>query len=88
MKEKIKKEECCSEEVINKKDCCSGHRGHHGHHGYGHGCSNPIYGLGVVGALFYFLSNATTFTMVMIGIGKAIFWPAILMFQLLTFLGL
>jgi len=38
--------------------------------------------------LFYFLSNATSFGMVMIGIGKAIFWPAILMFQLLTFLGL
>jgi len=87
MKKENKTEECCTGEVINKKDCCSG-RGHHGHHGYGHGCSNPIYGLGVVGALFYFLSNATTFTMVMIGIGKAIFWPAILMFQLLTYLGL
>jgi len=86
-KENKKTEECCGE-VINKKDCCGGHHGHHGYSHYSHGNSNAIYGLGIIGALFYFLGNATSFTMVMIGIGKAIFWPAILMFQLLTFLGL
>jgi hypothetical protein len=87
MKKENKTEECCSE-VINKKDCCGGHHGHHGYRNYSCSNSNAIYGLGVVGALFYFLGNATSFTMVMIGIGKAIFWPAILMFELLTFLGL
>jgi hypothetical protein len=56
---------------------------HHHHH---HGGSSAIYGLGVVGALFYFLQNAATFGMVIIGIGKSIFWPAILMFKLLTYL--
>jgi len=73
-----------------KTECCSNYvfkRGRHDHHNcHGHNNSNAIYGLGVIGALFYFLSQATTFSMVMIGIGKSIFWPAILMFKLLTFL--
>ena len=67
-------------------ECCKGmvFKRHHGHN---HGsCSNAIYGLGVVGALFYFLKGAATFGAVMMGIGKAIFWPAILMFKLLTYL--
>lgn len=53
------------------------------HHGHG---GNAIYGLGVIGALFYFLQNASSFETVVMGIGKAIFWPAILMFKLLTYL--
>jgi hypothetical protein len=75
-KEEQAKECCCKEKMFT--------RGHDHHHG--HGESSAIYGLGVVGALFYFLQNATTFGLVMFGIGKAIFWPAILMFKLLTFL--
>ncbi len=67
--------ECCQEKVIVKKNNC-----------HCHGQSCTIYGLGVIGALFYFLQHATTFGLVMIGIGKAIFWPAILMFKLLTYL--
>lgn len=74
--EKNETTECCGKKNFMKK-----------HHG---GCrcngSNAIYGLGVIGALFYFLSQATTFGMVMIGIGKSIFWPAIFMFKLLTYL--
>jgi len=74
--EYMKKEEseCCSEKVFMKRG--SG----------GHGSSDAIYGLGVVGALFYFLQGATSFGMVLVGIGKSIFWPAILMFKLLSFL--
>lgn len=53
------------------------------HHGGG---SNAIYGLGVVGALFYFLQHAHTFGEGLVGIGKSFFWPAILMFKLLTYL--
>ena len=78
MKEKDKKTECCCDEkMVFKKYHC-------GHSGYGQ--SNAIYGLGVIGALFYFLSKATSFGMVLWGIGKAIFWPAVLMFKLLTYL--
>ena len=67
--------DCCSEKVV-VKNC-------HGNHSGGGGA---IYGLGVIGALFYFLQGATTFMTVIMGIGKAIFWPAILMFKLLTYL--
>lgn len=49
---------------------------------------SAIYGLGVFGALFYFLQHAVTFNAVIIGIGKAIFWPAVLLFKVLTLLQL
>jgi hypothetical protein len=68
-------EECCKDKMIFKR-----------HHCHNHGSHDALYGLGVVGALFYFLKGATTFSAVMMGIGKAVFWPAILMFKLLTFL--
>jgi len=68
-------EKCCPEKMIFKR--------HHHHH---RDSGNVIYGLGVVGALFYFLQSAKTFGTVVIGIGKAIFWPAILIFKLLTYL--
>jgi hypothetical protein len=70
-----KNTECCHEKMLFKR-----------HHYHYHGGSGAIYGLGVIGALFYFLQNATTFGLVVIGAGKAIFWPAILMFKLLTYL--
>jgi len=68
-------EECCKEKMNFKN-----------HHCGNHGCHDALYGLGVVGALFYFLKGATTIGAVFMGIGKAIFWPAILMFKLLTYL--
>ena len=67
-------------------DCCGGKGCKHDSHHHSHGGSNPIYGLGVIGALFYFLQNTTSFVAVLMGIGKAFFWPAILMFKLLTYL--
>lgn len=74
MKKDDKPSECCHDKMIFKN------------HHHSHGGSNAIYGLGVVGALFYFLQGASNLEMVIIGIGKAIFWPAILMFKLLTYL--
>jgi len=71
------KTECCSDYVFK--------RGHH-HNCHGYNNSHPIYGLGIIGALFYFLQNTTSFSIIMVGIGKSIFWPAILMFKLLTLL--
>lgn len=65
---------CCKEKYIFKR------------HHPGHGGGNAIYCLSVIGALFYFLKGATTFGAVMMGIGKSVFWPAILMFKLLTYL--
>lgn len=68
----------CNEKVIVSKNNYSNHGGG----------GNAIYCLGVIGALFYFLQNTSTFGMVLMEIGKAIFWPAILMFKLLTYLNL
>jgi len=88
-KEKIKQSECCQDkmgECCQENNMCQGN--HHACHCHGQGGSGAIYGLGVVGALFYFLQNAATFGLVMTGIGKAIVWPAILMFKLLTYLGM
>lgn len=49
---------------------------------------NPgaVYGLGFIGALIYYLINATSFWMGVLGVIKAILWPAFVVFQLLSFL--
>ncbi|MDD4938408.1 MAG: hypothetical protein PHX34_05405 [Candidatus Shapirobacteria bacterium] len=44
-----------------------------------------VYGLGLIGALFYFLSHATSFVTVLLGIVKAIFWPVLLIIKMLEF---
>jgi hypothetical protein len=74
---------------MTKKDtstteCCE--HNHHSNKSSGSGQGNAIYGLGVIGALFYFLQNVSGIEAVLWGIGKAVFWPAILMFKLLTYL--
>lgn len=52
----------------------------------GGGFSGGVYGLGFVGALVYFIQNATTFWVGVLGFFKAIFWPAILVYKLLVFI--
>lgn len=78
-----KKETCCSDEILtrgkHKKCDCKCHHGNN---------SSAIYGLGIFGALFYFLQGATTFTAVIVGIFKSIFWPAFLLFKVLTLLSM
>ena len=51
------------------------------------GCGGAIYGLGFLGAVIYYFSTATSFWMGLLGILKAIAWPAFLVFELLKFLG-
>jgi hypothetical protein len=59
------------------------------HCGYGHhGSSHAIYGLGFIGAAVYFIGQATTFWMGVLGILKAIVWPVFVVFGLLKFLGM
>jgi hypothetical protein len=50
--------------------------------------SGGVYGLGFIGALVYFLQNADSFIVGLIGLGKAIFWPAFLVYNLLKFLAM
>ncbi|HPW34546.1 MAG TPA: hypothetical protein PK367_02170 [Candidatus Paceibacterota bacterium] len=52
------------------------------------GVSGCIYGLAFIGAAIYFIQNAATFWMGVLGVLKALVWPAILIYQLLKFLGL
>jgi len=48
--------------------------------------SGAIYGLGLAGALVYFIQHASTFWEGALGILKAIVWPAILIYKPLEFL--
>jgi hypothetical protein len=45
--------------------------------------SSAIYGMALIGALVYFIQNANTFWEGVIGLFKAIFWPAFLVYKLL-----
>lgn len=55
---------------------------------YGGGGNGMVYGLGLIGALVYYLSQVTTFWEGFIGILKAIVWPVFLIYGLLDFLKL
>ncbi len=52
------------------------------------GGSEAIYGLGVIGALIYFLQQASTLWEGVIGIIKAVFWPAVTVYEVLKLLNL
>ncbi|MFA5098926.1 MAG: hypothetical protein WC461_01755 [Candidatus Paceibacterota bacterium] len=54
----------------------------------GGGASGAIYGLGLIGALVYFIQHADTFWMGVLGVLKAIVWPAFLIYKALGALGL
>lgn len=47
-----------------------------------------IYGMGVIGALIYFLIHATSFWGGLVGIVEAIFWPAVILYKVLELLEL
>ena len=45
-----------------------------------------IYGMAFIGAAVYFIGHATTFWVGVVGFFKALFWPAVLMYQVLELL--
>ena len=45
-----------------------------------------VYGLGLIGAAVFFISRATTFWLGVFGFGKAVFWPAFLVYHALKML--
>ncbi len=51
------------------------------------GCGGCGYFLGVLGAAIYYISTSTGFWMGVLGVLKALVWPAFLVFELLKFLG-
>lgn len=52
-----------------------------------HHSGNAIYGLGLIGAAIYFISQATGFWMGLLGFLKALVWPAFVVYHLLGYLG-
>ncbi len=72
-KEDISKKDCCD-------DCCY------------KGCNRSVvnagdgfYALGIIGALIYFISTATSFWIGALGVLKAIVWPIFVVYELLKF---
>ncbi|MDD4490518.1 MAG: hypothetical protein PHD30_08485 [Paludibacter sp.] len=49
--------------------------------------SGAVYGLGLIGAAVYFISQATSFWIGVLGFLKAIVWPAFLVYEALKALG-
>ena len=64
----------------NKQDCQKTQRVHH------RGGSDAVYGLGMIGAWIYFIGQATTFWMGVLGFLKGIVWPALVVLELLKYL--
>ncbi len=48
--------------------------------------SGAVYGLGLIGAAIYFISQATSFWMGVVGFLKALVWPAFLVYEAFKFL--
>ncbi len=48
--------------------------------------TGALYGLGVIGALVYYLQHATSILDGIIGIVYAVFWPAVIVYQALSLL--
>ncbi len=59
------------------KDCCKPKN----HHATASG--GAVYGFGLIGAAIYFIAQATSFWMGVLGFLKALVWPAILVFEVL-----
>jgi hypothetical protein len=55
---------------------------------YRDGGSGAVYGLGVIGAWVYYLTHAATFWLGVLGVLKGIFWPAMLVYELLKYLNM
>jgi hypothetical protein len=68
---------------IEKEGCKDNKKWHH-HAGGG----DAVYGIGLIGALVYFIQHAAGFWMGVLGILKAIVWPAILIYRLLGMAGM
>jgi len=51
-------------------------------------CGSAIYGLGFLGALYYYITTATDIWLGIVGVIKALLWPAFLVYELMKFLGM
>lgn len=70
----------------NKCEHCGGKCCGRKWHKKGGGACGGAYGLGFVGALVFYIQHAATFGMGVLGVLKAMVWPAMLVYKLLEFL--
>jgi hypothetical protein len=59
---------------------------HHHRKVANHDGGSVVYGMGLIGAAIYFIQHAATFWAGVLGILKAIVWPAMLIYKLLEYL--
>ena len=52
------------------------------------GFAGSIYGLGFLGALVYFIKHAGSFWQGLLGIIKAVLWPAVILYKVLELLNM
>jgi len=67
------------------KKFCGSFKGHH-HGKAAAGGGSMVYCLGVIGALIYFIGQATTFWAGVLGFFQALVWPAFLVYEALKVL--
>lgn len=53
--------------------------------GNGNASAGGVYGLAFIGAAVYFIGTAASFWMGVLGVLKALVWPAFLVYKLLEF---
>jgi len=70
-----KKDNCCDVKVCSCNSTCGA-------------CGGGVYGLGFIGAAVYYISQATGFWMGVLGLLKALVWPAFLVYQVLRYINL
>jgi hypothetical protein len=46
-----------------------------------HAGTGAFYGMGVIGSLIYYIQHAASFGMGIVGVVKAFFWPAVLVYK-------
>jgi hypothetical protein len=52
---------------------------------YQRGASEAVYGLGLIGALDFYIGHAATFWLGVLGFLKAFIWPALLVYEALKY---
>lgn len=58
----------------------------YGKHYYGRGGGDAVYGLGLIGALIFYVQQANGFWPIIVAILKAFVWPAFVVYDMLKFL--
>jgi len=50
--------------------------------------ASAVYGLGFIGAAVYFISHAAGFWIGVLGFLKALVWPAVLVYEVMKYIGM